>query len=412
MIELGALRASPNALAPHYSRFRVAQRLLLTGHSHQAWPDVAARGQAEAFEDAAAAVDGKWELAFARAEALRAGVRHWLGDPRGEIALGASTHDLVVRLLSALDLRARPRLVTTDGEFHSVRRQLARLAEEGIEVLRVPALPAASLAERLAAAVDGRAAAVLVSAVLFETSHVVPGLGVLAGVCQRYGTELLVDAYHALGVLPMPIHSMGLGSAWVLGGGYKYLQLGEGNCFLRLAPHAQRLRPVITGWFAEFEGLDGSDGADGGDGAVARTTYAPGATGWSGSTYDPTSHYRASRVLEFFTDHELRPPLLRTVYQHQLGLLCAEFDALDLPPALVGRDREVALTGLGGFLALRTPHAARLRAELAQRGVSTDNRGQYLRMGPAPYLCDAQLSAAMAALGEAAGALAGATGPS
>ena len=26
-------------LAVHYSRFRVAERLLLTGHSHQAWPD-------------------------------------------------------------------------------------------------------------------------------------------------------------------------------------------------------------------------------------------------------------------------------------------------------------------------------------------------------------------------------------
>ena len=39
------LYASPNALAPSYSRFRVAERLLLTGHSHQAWPDRALAGQ-------------------------------------------------------------------------------------------------------------------------------------------------------------------------------------------------------------------------------------------------------------------------------------------------------------------------------------------------------------------------------
>ena len=47
-----------------------------------------------------------------------------------------NTHELVMRFLSALDLRARPRLVTTDGEFHTLRRQLARLAEEGLEVVR------------------------------------------------------------------------------------------------------------------------------------------------------------------------------------------------------------------------------------------------------------------------------------
>ncbi|HEX2298731.1 MAG TPA: kynureninase, partial [Pseudonocardiaceae bacterium] len=260
MIDLAALRASPNALAAHYSRFRVADRLLLTGHSHQAWPDVAARGQLEAFEDAAQAVDGKWELAFARAEQVREGFRRWLVDPGGQIALGASTHDLMVRLLSALDLRARPRLVTSDGEFHTLRRQLARLAEEGVAVVRVPALPVDTLTARLADAVDGRTAAVLVSAVLFETAHVVPGLGPLAAVCQRHGAELVVDAYHALGVLPMPIHTLGLSDAWVTGGGYKYLQLGEGNCFLRLPPHADTLRPVVTGWFAEFDALAAEPG--------------------------------------------------------------------------------------------------------------------------------------------------------
>ena len=39
MPALADFRHTPNALAPHYARFRVAERLLLTGHSHQAWPD-------------------------------------------------------------------------------------------------------------------------------------------------------------------------------------------------------------------------------------------------------------------------------------------------------------------------------------------------------------------------------------
>ena len=42
-----------NPLAGHYSRFRVADRVLLTGHSHQAWPDVAFEAQQRAWLDAA-----------------------------------------------------------------------------------------------------------------------------------------------------------------------------------------------------------------------------------------------------------------------------------------------------------------------------------------------------------------------
>ena len=110
------------ALAGEYSRFRVAERLLLTGHSHQAWPDVAVEGVVEAFGDASSFADEKWERAFAKAERLRVGFRELLDEPAGELALGASTHDLVLRFLSALDLRHRPRLISTDGEFHTLRR--------------------------------------------------------------------------------------------------------------------------------------------------------------------------------------------------------------------------------------------------------------------------------------------------
>ena len=86
------LRRAPNPLAPHYARFGVAERLLLTGHSHQAWPDVALEGQVEAFADAAGMVDEKWERAFAKAEEVRAGFRALLGDPRGLVQHGRDEH--------------------------------------------------------------------------------------------------------------------------------------------------------------------------------------------------------------------------------------------------------------------------------------------------------------------------------
>ena len=391
-MDLPALARSPNALAPHYSRFRVAERLLLTGHSHQAWPDAGFAAQQEAWLDAARLVDDKWEAAFARAERVKAGFAALLGGPGGGIALGVNTHELVVRLLSALPLRARPRLVTTDGEFHTIRRQLDRLAEEGFEVVRVKEAPVESIGERLAAAVDDQTALVLVSYVFFDSGRIARGLDRVAAACARHGAELLVDVYHALNVVPVDLAAAGLGGAFAVGGGYKYCQLGEGNCFLRI-PEGCSLRPVITGWYSEFTALASRQGA----GEVA---YGEGGERFAGATYDPTSHYRAAAVFEFFRDQRLTPGFLREVSQHQVGLLASAFDALDIDPAVVTRDRTAPLTELGGFLALRAPRAAALCRGLHGRGVLTDARGEVLRFGPAPYLSDDQLRAAMGTLGE------------
>ena len=62
-------------LSQHYSRFRVSERLLLTGHSHQAWPDVGFEAQQQAWLDAAEFVDAKWERAAEQASLVQAGFR-------------------------------------------------------------------------------------------------------------------------------------------------------------------------------------------------------------------------------------------------------------------------------------------------------------------------------------------------
>jgi kynureninase len=388
-----SLFASPNALAPHYSRFRVAERLLLTGHSHQAWPDVGFAAQQQAWLDAAELVDDKWDRAFAMADRVRAGFARLLENPGGDIALGVNTHELVARFLSALPLAKRPRLVTTDGEFHTVRRQLDRLSEEGIEVVRVPARPVNLLAERLARMVTDRTAAVLVSAVLYENAHIVPHLDVALQACRRFGAELLVDAYHALNVVPFSLVTERLESAYVVGGGYKYCQLGEGNAFLRVPPDCA-LRPVITGWYSEFALLSSPP-------VSGPVPYGPGPARFAGATYDPTSHYRAAAVFDFFEDQGLTTRLLREVSQHQVGLLAQEFDRLDLDRTVIKRDRRsVPLEATGGFLAFYAPRAREISQALRQRGVWTDYRGDTLRLGPAPYLSDSQLRDAVARLEE------------
>ena len=196
-------------------------------------------------------------------------------------------------------------------------------------------------------------------------------------------------------MVPLSLRAEGLEGAFVTGGGYKYCQLGEGNAFLR-APLDADPRPAITGWFAEFDARDAASSPD--------VVYGSLQTRFAGATYDPTSHYRAAEVFDFFEEMQLTPALLREASQHQVGLLRSEIDALDLPPELLSR-RDVPLSQLAGFLALHTPRAAELQGELARRGVLCDARGTVLRLGPAPYLSDDQLREAVAILAEAVRAL-------
>lgn len=374
----------PRTLRPAYSAFLRPDRVLLTGHSHQAWPDAARAGMLRAWDDAAELVDDKWERAFEAAEHVRRAAAARIGAQPGEIALGASTHELVARFLSALDLRARPHLVATSGEFHSMHRQLARLAEAGVEVELVPWAPVDTLAERLGAAVRPTTAALLCSTVLFETSSIVPGLRGAIARAHAVGAEVLLDAYHAFGVVPFTIAELGPDPIFVTAGGYKYAQWGEGNCFLRVPPHSA-LRPIYTGWFSDFANLSAMRSG----GAIGYGTRP--ADRFAGSTYDPTSHYRARAVIDFFDEHGLTVERLRALSLAQTGRLVAGLEGLDV---VTPRDDGAR----AGFVAVRIADAGRVVDALRAQGIHTDARGDVLRLGPAPYVTDDEIDRAIAAL--------------
>lgn len=375
----------PSALRPHYSRFLRDDRILLTGHSHQAWPDVAREGVLEAFDDAAAHVDDKWSRAAEAADAVRAFVAKRIAARPEEIALGQNTHELAARWLSAIDLRARPHIVTTGGEFHSLHRQLARLEEAGVGVSWVAPDPIETLSARIAEAVTEETAGVAMSTVLFETSARVPEAAIAIEAARARGAEVLLDAYHQFVVCPMDV------SAWpeifVTGGGYKYAQQGEGVCWLRVPANCQ-LRPVHTGWFSDFAGLaDARDGGSIGYGVTPADRFA-------GSTYDPTSHYRARRVIDFFEDKELTSERLRELSLHQTGRL---IDGLEGRTIATPKDE-----GRAGFVTVELDRAADVVAALRERGVFVDARGRRLRFGPAPYTTDEEIDRALALFHEVA----------
>ncbi|MEM9074130.1 MAG: aminotransferase class V-fold PLP-dependent enzyme [Myxococcota bacterium] len=370
------MRLDADALRPHYASFLQPGRILLTGHSHQAWPDVAEQGLRQAFRDAAAHVDDKWSHAAEAAEAVRSAVVAYHGGTTSQIALAANTHELLTRLFSALDLRRRPRFVATTGEFHSIRRQLMRLEEEGIEVCWVDAEPVATLAERLAAAVTDRTAALLTSTTLFQTSSVVPHLEVACEAAHAAGAEVVLDAYHHTGIVPWcPVDAQ----AYVVGGGYKYLQWGEGCGFMRV-PEDCTLRPVITGWFSDFGNLERGIGLGYG------TTHGDR---FAGATYDPSSHYRARAVIDHFAACDMTIENLRETSLAQTERI---LNALDGYEVLTPRE------GRGGFVTVRIPNAPEIAKKLRAQNVFVDARGDLLRLGPAPYLRDDEIDAGVHAL--------------
>ena len=154
---------------------------------------------------------------------------------------------------------------------------------------------------------------------------------------------------------------------------------------------------MITGWFAEFDDLTGHH-------EPHAVTYGPPSTRFASGTYDPASHYRAGRVLEFFEAHGLRagvPP-------HRLPAPAAGARRRRSTPSTCPLPSwrgtaTVPVDWLAGFLSLRAPDAGQLQQQLRARGVFTDSRADRLRVGPAPYLSDAQLTDAIAVLGDVAG---------
>jgi selenocysteine lyase/cysteine desulfurase len=380
--DLAALRAA-------YASFLASGRVLLTGHSHQAWPDVARDALVASFDDAARLVDDKWsEAIFPKMQAVGEGVLARMGFDSGDaIAFGKSTHELVFRLLTCLPRTGRPRVVTTASEFHSMRRQLRRLEEEDVDVVWVASQPREGLADRLLDALVPGTAMLAMSAVLFEDAYVVPRLGEILARAASLGAIVLVDAYHAFNVLPLAWGAARDG-LYVTAGGYKYAGFGDGVCWLRV-PASSMLRPVYTGWFADFGALAGKQGG---------VAYGPGGARFSGATFDASALYRAHAVLGHWERFGLDPARLRAISTRQTRRILDALDAGGHGPRVVS-SRDDARRG--GFVAVRAPGADAIVRRLRAEGVLVDARDDVLRLGPAPYLRDEDIDRGVEAVSRA-----------
>jgi selenocysteine lyase/cysteine desulfurase len=349
----------------------------MAAHSHHLWPDASFDGQVECWNDAARLADRKWDRIMDEVWPEAQGhVASELGTGMpNAIVFAPNTHELLVRLFAAASDNRPIRVLTSDGEFHSARRQFARWEESGAGVFeRVATEPFESFSERfLERARSGEHDFIFVSQVLFSSGRMFDRVADLAALARPDGPWVVIDGYHAFMAIESPFGAEPANSAFYLGGGYKYAMAGEGCAFLH-APPGFGPRPRITGWYAEFEDLTLPPGTVG---------YRKDAMRFIGATFDPSALYRFNAVRRMLTDNGLTTA---RISEHVAGLRKLLVDRL-APTAFATAELLNPLDGgpHGRFLAFRSPRAQQWCSELAARKCVTDVRGDVLRIGLGIY---------------------------
>jgi selenocysteine lyase/cysteine desulfurase len=269
------------------------------------------------------------------------------------------------------------RVLSTDAEFHSFRRQAARWVEAGVIALETVPSDAEDFEDRLLErARSGEFDMVFLSQIFFGSGRPFERLPELAALGRPEGPWIVIDGYHAFMAAPVQLGAAA-DAAFYMAGGYKYAMAGEGAAFMH-APVGFGPRPVVTGWFADFGALSG------GQPGVA---YPEDAGRFLGSTFDPSGLYRLNAVFRLLakeglttariSDHVqwLQDALLTRIAEGGAGRL-ASATLLNPPGEGAARAR---------FLAFRHPQAALWCSVLKGAGVTTDVRGHVLRVGLGLY---------------------------
>ena len=241
---------------------------------------------------------------------------------------------------------------------------LDRLAEEGLEVVRVAAEPVETLAERLAAAVDDRTCLVGVSAVLFMSARIVPDLAAVVLPASPRRRALVTPTASDR------CRSRSTTSVCPTRGHRWRVQVPPARRGQRLPPGAaarprrptdrHRLVRRVRRPHADHGPTSSTDRRRAGSPAAPRPgEQLPGSPASSASSTSTGC-----------------PAFLREVYQHQLRVLVGVRAAR---PAGARRARPRRAVESLGFLALRAPNAGDLQRSLLARGMFTDSRADILR---------------------------------
>ena len=194
-----------------------------------------------------------WEYWMERTESARHSFAGLVGARDDEIAVTASVSAGVNAIASGLPRAGgRTKIVISDFEFPTVGQIWHAQESRGYTIAHVPQgdAPIVPL-EAFDAAIDEDTALVAVTQVCYRNGACIDLEGVIKLAHER-GALVLVDAYQAIGTMPIDVHALGVDL--LVAGALKYLLASAGLGFLYCRRElVEHLRPTATGWFADAD---------------------------------------------------------------------------------------------------------------------------------------------------------------
>jgi selenocysteine lyase/cysteine desulfurase len=192
-----------------------------------------------------------WEYWVEQLEAVRGSIARLVNADEDEIAVTTSVSAGVSALASGLRFgEGRDKVVVSDFEFPTIGQIWHAQERRGVRVEHVPAEANGTIPlERFEAAIDKQTALVAVTNVCFRNGSRLE-VEAITRLAHERGALVLVDAYQAVGSLPIDVRA--IGCDFLVAGVLKYLLGSAGLGFLYCRRElVQGIEPTATGWFAD-----------------------------------------------------------------------------------------------------------------------------------------------------------------
>lgn len=188
-----------------------------------------------------------WAEWTAQVDLARERFARFIGAEPGEVAVLSCASEAAFQVASGMDWSRRAGVVTTDLEFPSIAQvwlaQRARGAEVRVAGDNGTTVDADAYAERI----DERVNLVSVPLACYGNGAR-PPVREIARLAHERGARVFVDAYQAVGVLPVDVRE--LDCDYLVSGSLKYLLGLPGIAFLYVRGGLSHQRdPELTGWF-------------------------------------------------------------------------------------------------------------------------------------------------------------------
>jgi len=313
------------------------------------------------------APDHVWfEHVFPRMRGLKATFGALVGADPDELAITVNVSLALAAIASCVDFSTRRKVILTELDFPTDGHVWLANRARGAEVVFLPSPDGLTVPlEAFEEAIDENTAVVNVNRVLYRSSALLDAKEICR-MAREAGAWSIVDDFHGAGINPVDVHD--LGCDFYTAGVLKWLCGGPGLTFL----YARRdllpsLEPLVTGWFATAEPFSFD---------LQHLDYHPTARRLEHGTPPAPVAFIAQGGLDVIT--EVGPARIRERQQDLIDYVMARADELGLP-IRTPRTRELR----GGLVNIGVgTDAEKVCHGLLDRDVSTDFRGDGLRVSP------------------------------